>query len=76
MDKKHAIVKDAKFSPTVTYYNSRFQDFAGYSFKDYNDQLASTHYCTGKGQPMTKEWIKEYFSQITGKPENIEIELD
>lgn len=76
LDKKQAKIKDAKFSPTVTHYNSRFQDFAGYSFKDYTDQLASEHYCTGKGQKMTKEWIREYFSKIAGQPENIEIELD
>lgn len=74
-DKKEATVKDAKFTPTITFYKPNYTAIAGYTISQWNDELVAGHYCTANGQDISKEAVADYVKEVVGDPEDIEVVL-
>ncbi len=73
-DTKKATVKNAKFTPTITYYTETYHKFQTYTISEWNNDLASTHYVTvAAGEDITKKFVQDYVKDVLGSPKNVEV---
>ncbi len=63
-------IEHACLYPTVTQYNHDLADFKVYLLKDYNDDLASSHYLS---QTISKQYLIDLTNQIMESVEGIDI---
>ncbi len=74
--KKKAKVSDAEFLPTITYYDSNFNNYALYTIKEWTDKQAETHEVTvTEGGDMTKKTIQDYVKEVMQNVKGVKVIL-
>lgn len=75
-DTKKAKVTNAKFIPTITYYDSDFNNYALYTIHEWNDDLAATHEVeVTEGQDISVDYVRSYVKEVMKGTEGVEIVL-
>lgn len=76
-DTKRATIVDPSFTPTVIWISPDLRRYNTQLFRDYTDEEAATQYVTVvQGQDCSRAYVRDYVTQVMGKPENIQIVLD
>ena len=63
---------DVKFIPTVTWFDSGFNDWKTYTLADYNNDLYATHRHVYDFD-LSKEWVTNFVKEVMGESQDIEI---
>lgn len=76
-DSKKAKVSEAKLTPTVTYYNSSYNNFNVYPIQDWTDKKASSHYVEVVAQQdLSRAYVQKFVKKVMGNPKGVEIVLE
>lgn len=76
-DAKKATVTNATFIPTITYYDSSYNNYQLYTIKEWNDDLAASHEVTVvENQDLTKGYVQQYVSEVMKNVTDVTIVLE
>ena len=73
-DKKKATVSDAAFTPTITYYDSNYNNYQMYTIHEWTNKKAKTHEVTvSEGQDISKEYVQKYVKNVMKDVKGVKI---
>lgn len=76
ISRRKSKVSDAEFLPTITYYDSNFNNYALYTIKEWTDKQAETHEVTvTEGGDMTKKTIQDYVKEVMQNVKGVKVIL-
>lgn len=74
-DAEKATVKDATFTPTITYYKPNYTGIRGYTISQWTDEMSSSNFFAAQGEELSKEYVIEYVKEVIGNPKDVEVVL-
>lgn len=73
-DAKKARIIDPSFTPTVTWISSDQRRFTTHTIHEYTDEMAASQYVTViNGEDCSRQYVKDYVTQVMGEPAGIRI---